>query len=74
MSDKSRLKQQLVNLRNAVQTDAGGFILQAGKDFMIEAAAERNYSAEYIKGMALLLDYLAKAEQRLDEFMNNHEK
>lgn len=74
MSDKSKLKKQLVELRNAVQTDAGGLILQAGKDFMVEAAAELNYSAEYIKGMGLLLDYLAKAEQRLDDFINNEKE
>lgn len=71
MTDKSKLKERLVELRNAVKTDAGGLILQAGKDFMVESAAELNYSADYIKGMGLLLDYLAKAEQRLDDFMNN---
>lgn len=71
MSDKSKHKERLVGLRNAVKSAEGGLILQAGKDFMIEAAAELNYSAEYIKGMGLLLDYLAKAEQRLDDFINN---
>lgn len=72
MSDKSKTKQQLVDLRNAVNSAAGGLILQAGKDFMVECSA-KNFNAEHIKGMGWLLDYLQKAEKRLDDFMQNEQ-
>lgn len=70
MSDKSKMKEQLVELRNAVKSAAGGLILQAGKDFMVECSTT-NFNAEHIKGMGWLLDYLQRTEERLDDFMKN---
>lgn len=70
MSDKSKEKEQLVELRNAVSSAAGGLILQAGKDFMVECSV-KNLNAEQIKGMGWLLDYLQRADERLDDFMQN---
>ncbi len=66
--ERQVLRDRLLTLRNAVNSAEGEIIIAFGKDYMVEAAAD-NLPSDYIKGMGLLLDYLIKAESRLNNFI-----
>lgn len=66
--ERQIIRDRLLTLRNAVKSAEGEIMLAFGKDYMVEAAAD-NLPSDYIKGMGLLLDYFAKAESRLNNFI-----
>ena len=66
--ERQVIRDRLLTLRNAVKSAEGETMLAFGKDYMDEAAAD-NLPSDYVKGLGLLLDYYAKAESRLDNFI-----
>lgn len=59
--DKDKL-QHLIFLRDAISSAQGLMIMEEACRYMVEVGSRQNSNAEWIKGMAMLIDRLKSVE------------
>lgn len=65
--------EQLIRLRDAVASPDGQAIVNECHRFMIEVASRSNSNAEWIKGMALMINRLLSIDDECQKMFNNRE-
>lgn len=68
--DEAKKQKELVALRDSINSNDGKRILDECQRYMVETGSRQNSNAEWIKGMALLINRLKSIDDECQRLYN----